>query len=110
MAIKREAADYNEKDEIIEFIGNPLIATLPRSIPQADLLESLLMLPPYKKSGKKVVFRPASNFSMAYYAQSGDGTMQSYFADPEENIRTNPVDVPWGTGNFEENQPVDVEE
>ena len=47
---------------------------------------------------------------MAYYAQSGDGTMQSYFADPEDNIRTNPVDVPWGTGNFEENQPVDVEE
>jgi len=81
-----------------------------RSHKQTGGFRLTVMLPPYKKSGKKVVFRPASNFSMAYYAQSGDGTMQSYFADPEDNIRTNPVDVPWGTGNFEENQPVDVEE
>ena len=69
----------------------------------------VVMLPPYKKSNEKVVFRPASNFNMSYYAQSGDETMQSYFTDPEENSRTNAIDVPWGTGNFEDNKPA-VEE
>ena len=70
----------------------------------------IVMLPPYKKSREKVVFRPASNFNMTYYAQSGDGTMKKYFTDPEENGRTNAIDVDWGTGKFEENQPVAVEE
>lgn len=62
----------------------------------------VMMIPPYKKSNEKVVFRPASNFRLTYNAQSDGYSMKKYNTDPEENERTLPMRLPWGTGNFNE--------
>lgn len=62
----------------------------------------VMMIPPYKKSKKKVVIRPASNFRLTYNAQSDGYSMLRYMTDPEENERTYPIRIPWGTGNFDE--------
>lgn len=62
----------------------------------------VMMIPPYKKSNKKVVIRPASNFRLTYNAQSNGYSMKKYSTDPEENERTNAISIPWGTGNFNE--------
>jgi hypothetical protein len=62
----------------------------------------VMMLPPYKKQQKKVVLRPASNFRLTYNAQSDGYSMRKYTTDPEENERTYPIRIPWGTGNFDE--------
>ena len=62
----------------------------------------VMMIPPYKKSHEKVVFRPASNFRLTYNAQSDGYSMKKYNTDPEENERTLPMRLPWGTGNFNE--------
>jgi len=65
----------------------------------------VMMLPPYNKKQRQqrtVVFRPASNFRLDYVAQSDGYTMQTYNTDPEENERTMPMIIPWGTGNFDE--------
>lgn len=59
----------------------------------------VMMLPPYKASNKKMVIRPASNFRLTYNAQADDYSMKHYNTDPEENERTLPMDIPWGTGN-----------
>ena len=62
----------------------------------------VMMIPPYKKSQKRVVVRPASNFRLTYNAQSDGYSMKKYHTDPEENERTLPMRLPWGTGNFNE--------
>ena len=63
----------------------------------------VMMLPPYEKhSDKSVAFRPASNFRLTYNAQSNGFSMKQYNTDPEENERTQPIRIPWGTGNFNE--------
>lgn len=62
----------------------------------------IMMIPPYKKSHERVVFRPASNFRLTYNAQSDGYSMKKYTTDPEENERTLPMRLPWGTGNFNE--------
>ena len=62
----------------------------------------VMMLPPYTKEKRKILFRPASNFRLTYNAQSDGYSMKKYNTDPEENERTNPINVPWGTGNFNE--------
>lgn len=62
----------------------------------------VMMIPPYKKSRERVVFRPASNFRLTYNAQSDGYSMKKYNTDPEENERTQPMRLPWGTGNFNE--------
>lgn len=62
----------------------------------------VMMLPPYKKQKKSVVVRPASNFRLTYNAQSDGYSMKKYTTDPEENERTYPIHIPWGTGNFNE--------
>jgi hypothetical protein len=61
-----------------------------------------MMLPPYTKSKKSIVLRPASNFRLTYNAQSDGYSMRKFTADPEENERTYPIRIPWGTGNFDE--------
>ena len=63
----------------------------------------VVMLPPYKKSDRKFVLRPASNLSLGYNGQQDEVTMQMYHTDPEENAREYPVSVPWGT-NSAQNQ------
>jgi hypothetical protein len=63
----------------------------------------VMMLPPYKKQkNKSVVVRPASNFRLTYNAQADGYSMRKYTTDPEENERTYPIQIPWGTGLFNE--------
>ena len=55
-----------------------------------------MMIPPYKRSKRKVAFRPASNFRLTYNAQSDGVSMKMYDTDPEDNERQYPIDVNWG--------------
>ena len=50
MPVSREKADYHEKTSIAEFVGNPLIAALPESVPQSEMLKKLMILPPHDKN------------------------------------------------------------
>lgn len=54
------------------------------------------MLPPYKKSNRKFVVRPASYLKLSNSAHGGLQSMHMYAVDPEENEREHPVDVNWG--------------
>lgn len=56
----------------------------------------VMMIPPYKRSKRKVAFRPASNFRLTYNAQSDGVSMKMYDTDPEDNERQYPIDVNWG--------------
>lgn len=56
----------------------------------------IVMLPPYKKSQKKLVVRPASHIQLNYNAQMDEKTMMMYRTDPEANDRTYELDVNWG--------------
>ena len=59
----------------------------------------VIMLPPYKRSNKRVNFRPASNFRLTYSMEVEETTNRTYFTDPEENERTQWFDrdlLPWG--------------
>lgn len=56
----------------------------------------VMMLPPYKRSKRKVAFRPASNFRLTYNAQSDGISMKMYDTDPEDNERQYPIDINWG--------------
>ena len=60
----------------------------------------VMMIPPYKKSEKKVRIRPASNFRLTYNAQSDGYSMKKYHTDPEENEREYQTKVLWGTGLY----------
>ena len=60
----------------------------------------VMMIPPYKKSEKKVTVRPASNFRLTYNAQSDGYSMKKYHTDPEENEREYQTNVKWGTGLY----------
>lgn len=56
------------------------------------------MLPPYKKSYRKLVVRPASNFMLSHSSRADGQSMQNYRIDPEENSRERLIDVDWGLG------------
>ena len=51
---KRRQACYHEKNDIVEFVGNPLIATLPDGINQKQLLVSLMKLGPYREEDRRL--------------------------------------------------------
>ena len=61
-----------------------------------------MMIPPYEKKRERVNYRPASNFRLTYNAQSDGYSMKKYNTDPEENERTEPIRIPWGTGVYNE--------
>jgi len=64
----------------------------------------IVMLPPYKRTRRKVNFRPASNFRVTYNNAADDFSNRSYFTDPEQNERDGWFDrdlLPWGTGTME---------
>jgi hypothetical protein len=63
---------------------------------QSGGFKIIVMLPPYKKSKRTFVVRPASNIRLIYNAQMDEKTMMMYETDPEENERVYPVAVPWG--------------
>lgn len=60
----------------------------------------IVMLPPYKRSARKVNIRPASNFRLTYSVEANGYANATYFTDPEQNERTGWFDrdlLPWGT-------------
>jgi len=61
----------------------------------------IMMLPPYKKSQKKLVVRPASYFSLINNVRADGQSMLMYNTDPEENDRELMIDVDWGVGSEE---------
>ncbi len=57
------------------------------------------MLPPYKRTRRKVNFRPASNFGISYQVEAGSYYMREYDTEPEQNERSgwfDPDMLPWG--------------
>lgn len=54
------------------------------------------MLPPYKKSCRQLVVRPASDFTLSHSSRADVQAMQTYRIDPEENSRERLIDVEWG--------------
>lgn len=59
----------------------------------------IVMLPPYKRSARKVNIRPASNFRLTYSVEANGYANATYFTDPEQNERTGWFDrdlLPWG--------------
>lgn len=59
------------------------------------------ILPPYKRSSRKLVVRPASSFTLSHSSRADGLSMQSYMTDPEENSRERLIDVDWGLGKEE---------
>lgn len=107
--------DYGVEGEIIRHFNHcsiSIFAQYHELAPSAYIKDSyrysggfrvVMMLPPYKKQkNKAVVVRPASNFRLTYNAQADGYSMQKYTTDPEENERTYPIQMPWGTGLFNE--------
>lgn len=59
----------------------------------------VFMLPPYKRTARKVNIRPASNFRLTYSVEAEEYANRTYFTDPEQNERTGWFDrdlLPWG--------------
>lgn len=46
------------------------------------------MLPPYKRTRRKVNFRPASFFKFNYYTNAGGHSCREYLTDPDQNDRS----------------------
>ena len=47
----------------------------------------VMMIPPYKRSNRRVRFRPASNFRLTYNQEADAYAGKMYTTDPEENER-----------------------
>lgn len=63
----------------------------------------MVLLPPYKRTLRRVNFRPASNFRITYNNDADDYSNRSYFTDPEQNEREGWFDrdlLPWGTATM----------
>lgn len=59
----------------------------------------IVMLPPYKRTARKINIRPASNFRLTYSVEAEAYANRTYFTDPEQNERTGWFDrdlLPWG--------------
>ncbi len=78
----------------------------------------VVMLPPYKRTRRKVNFRPASNFRLTYREEADNYSNRYYITDPEENERQGWFDrdlLPWGQDNmapdfnYKEKEPADSE-
>lgn len=62
-------------------------------------IKIIVMLPPYKRTRRRVNFRPASNFRITYNNNADDYSNRGYFTDPEQNEREGWFDrdlLPWG--------------
>lgn len=65
----------------------------------------IVMLPPYKRTRKKVNFRLADDFRLKYSFEATSEGMRRYATDPEENEREGWFDrdlIPWGTDLMED--------
>lgn len=59
----------------------------------------IVMLPPYKRTRRRVNFRPASNFRLTYSMEADTYSNYNYITDPEQNEREGWFDhdlLPWG--------------
>lgn len=59
----------------------------------------IMMIPPYKRSSRKVNIRPASNFRLTYSIEGNGYANRNYYTDPEQNERESWFDkdlLPWG--------------
>ncbi|MCM1484303.1 MAG: hypothetical protein NC043_08190 [Muribaculaceae bacterium] len=64
----------------------------------------IVMLPPYKRTRRRVNFRPASNFRITYSSYATAFFMREYNTDPEQNERSGWFDrdmLPWGPDTME---------
>ncbi len=60
----------------------------------------IMMLPPYRRTARKVNVRPTSHFRLTYSVEAEEYANATYTTDPEENERTQWFDrdlLPWGT-------------
>ena len=65
----------------------------------------IVMLPPYKRTRRRVNFRLADDFRFRYSFEATSQGMRRYYTDPEENEREGWFDrdlIPWGTDLMEE--------
>lgn len=63
----------------------------------------VMMIPPYKWSGRKVRFRPASSFRFTYNHEGDAYSARMYTTDPEENEREgwfNRERLDWGANRM----------
>ncbi len=63
----------------------------------------VMMIPPYKRSRRKVNFRPASNFRLTYSYEGNAFANKMYTTDPEENEREGWFDrdsLRWGSNTM----------
>lgn len=63
----------------------------------------VMMIPPYKRSRRKVNFRPASNFRHVYHVEGNGYSNMMYRTDPEENEREGWFDrerFQWGSNRM----------
>lgn len=72
----------------------------------------IMMLPPYRRTSRKVNIRPASNFRLTYSVEADNYSNRMYMTDPEQNEREGWFDhdlIPWGPdasfSDFEYKQP-----
>lgn len=74
----------------------------------------IIMIPPYKRSCRKVHFRPASNFRLTFISDSGTLSNVMYRTEPEQNERQGWFDrdlLPWGPDTMPPDfKPCDKEE
>ena len=64
----------------------------------------IVMLPPYKRTRRRVNFRFADDFRLKYSFEATNQGMKTYATDPEENERSGWFDrdlIPWGTDLME---------
>lgn len=64
----------------------------------------VMMIPPYKRTRRKVNFRPASNFRLTYSIEGDAYANKMYITDPEENEREgwfNRNALQWGANRME---------
>ena len=65
----------------------------------------VIALPPYKRTRRKVNFRPASNFRLTYNLGTNYYATRQYFTDPEQNERDGWFDrdmLPWGSDTMKD--------
>ena len=68
---------------------------------EAGGFKVVMLLPDWKWKDRKFTLCPAHDFRLTYNAQADGVSMKMYTTDPEENERTYPVRIPWGTGHLE---------
>lgn len=64
----------------------------------------VMMIPPYRRSRRKVRLRPASNFRLTYNLEGDPYAVKRYTTDPEENEREGHFDrtrLDWGANRME---------